>query len=1118
MGRADELQQQIWEFVYGLLPEDESLALRKQISSDPDAARLYAEVKLQTEIVAEAARVKAAPIDFGTVAVKRQQPERVVAGHSRRRKRLIGLLGWAVSLAASLLVAFVGWSYVKPQSPLRPVTFQTERQWLTTVPVQAVVLGPRQLQPRPANNFAVVTRSLDGQPRSAALTYRLYGERDHLLVENHARTGPDGLLHIQSPPEIEARRVRLEVQTEGAGDLALLTHTFDVETAELTTHVIVDKPLCRPGQTLRYRTVTLSRYDLQVRHEVEVQVEIRGPEDQPLADLQSRGRTERGVFHGEFAIPEDFPDGVYRLVVRSPQGLFAEARRDVVVRHFQMPRLRKRLEFARDSYGPGDDVRARFSVASFEGGSLADVPLRVRAEVGGQVVVDHPAVTDARGNYDLNFAMPAAPADGEARLSVTVMQDHMETLNKPIPFAVGDVEVAFFPESGDLVAEVDNRVYFRALDGEGKPVHVEGWILDELDERVAAVRTQRDGRGVFAIVPREGATYRLRIDRPAGTSTEPRLPAVSAEQFVVFDTSQGVVEADAPLRLTLRSARRIGPLMVMATCRGAVVGQQMVAEDPVALRSDGSRVRSVLVPLAENAEGVIRVTAYDLAMPSPRPVAERLVYRRPRQRLTIGLDGLQPAYAPGEQLDLALEIRDESGHPRPAVLGIRVIDDALLTLADDPLTSLTTHFWLTGALADARGLEDANFYLQPDDPAAVEALDLLLGTQGWRRFGRPESALALADRAEVFASRARGRFGVAVQDSAAPHVVADNAGSVQAMVAGSLSSLRAARQADLRRSGLIVLVGGLVLLVAALGLSLMQPSGALRRGAPHLAAAALCLIVGIVWVAADIDSQGQLTWSPAAGGQQWQRLARREDRPQPAADLPADAPSSAATAPESAAVPADAEAWEETAVPMDASEAAPPADAARDPVMGGRASQRVGDDGPGSGESLRTMSRRGRMAEPDAPGPPLAELAEDSPAAAPPAPAQPPAPAASPQRKHPPVRRGSTARSRGAGRSDAAGAARQSPAAVAAARGACRPGSAGPRPIGRTTAACVRRAATCPAGTCDDVAIGAVTAGRSRRGRARTCWTIAPTAVRSSRSGRQLGCAGQRACRGRTCL
>src|SRR6478736_5037641 len=53
-----ELRESMWDLVYGLLSEEESQALVARIKADPDAARLYAEVRLEADLVAQAARVE----------------------------------------------------------------------------------------------------------------------------------------------------------------------------------------------------------------------------------------------------------------------------------------------------------------------------------------------------------------------------------------------------------------------------------------------------------------------------------------------------------------------------------------------------------------------------------------------------------------------------------------------------------------------------------------------------------------------------------------------------------------------------------------------------------------------------------------------------------------------------------------------------------------------------------------------------------------------------------------------------------------------------------------------------------------------------------------------------
>ena len=63
-----------------------------------------------------------------------------------------------------------------------------------------------------------------------------------------------------------------------------------------------------------------------------------------------------------------------------------------------------------------------------------------------------------------------------------------------------------------------------------------------------------------------------------------------------------------------------------------------------------------------------------------------------------------------------------------------VVNQSVLKMADDKtVRTMPTHFLLGGEIKNPEELEHADFLLT-DHPKAEQALDLLLGTQGWRRF------------------------------------------------------------------------------------------------------------------------------------------------------------------------------------------------------------------------------------------------------------------------------------------------------------------------------------------------------------------------------------------------
>src|SRR5262249_35091060 len=91
-------------------------------------------------------------------------------------------------------------------------------------------------------------------------------------------------------------------------------------------------------------------------------------------------------------------------------------------------------------------------------------------------------------------------------------------------------------------------------------------------------------------------------------------------------------------------------------------------------------------------------------------------------------------YAPGEQVKVSLTANNEAGKPAPAIALVAVVDKSVIKMADERTARMMpTHFLLTSEVRHAEDLEYTDVLLS-DHPKAPEALDQLLGTQGWRRF------------------------------------------------------------------------------------------------------------------------------------------------------------------------------------------------------------------------------------------------------------------------------------------------------------------------------------------------------------------------------------------------
>jgi len=502
------------------------------------------------------------------------------------------------------------------------------------------------------------------------------------------------------------------------------------------THLSTDKPIYRPGEVVYMRGVILhhaTHKPLAQAGASAALVEIKGPK----GDVAASGYVtpEESVLGYSWTIPEGQAGGEYTVHVTHPWTGMPPAERKFDIRVYRAPRLRTQIRFLRDGYGPGDDVVAMLEAKRAEGGVPAGAPVTVIARVDGEEAFRGPAEIDTKGNCEARFKLPASIRRGEGTLALVIEDGGVvETASKTIPILLQTVDLTLYPEGGDLVAGVPNRVYFEAFTPAHKPADLAGVVVDGQQHEVAQFRSEHEGRGRFVFTPEADGNYQLKITEPAGITTTYPLPEVKA-QGVVLSAARDVTEARQPVELSLASPAD-GPYTVTLNKREAEVASASVT------LAKGV-VQQVRLDPGE-ADGVLTATVWDSRN---KPVAERLIFRRPAESIRVKIMADSSQYVPGAKAGLTVETTDSSGKPVSAVVGLTVTDDSVLEMIEkrEQAPRLPVMVLLED---DVKELADAHVYLDPDNADAPRAVDLLLGTQGWRRFAMVDAAAFIAQHGD----------------------------------------------------------------------------------------------------------------------------------------------------------------------------------------------------------------------------------------------------------------------------------------------------------------------------------------------------------------------------------
>ncbi len=494
------------------------------------------------------------------------------------------------------------------------------------------------------------------------------------------------------------------------------------------TFVSTDKPIYRAGEKVYVRGVLLNaagHKPLPDAQSANATIEIRGPKGDTVAG--GSAYAQNSVWGFAWEVPEGQSGGQYTIHTTYPWEGHAPADRKFEIRAYRAPRLKSQITFLRDGYGPGEKVSATLDVKRAEGGLPEGAKVSVMARVDGMEIKGESAKVDAKGLCSVAFELPRQIPRGEGTLALVIEDGGVvETASKTIPILLQTVDLQMFPEGGDLIAGYPNRVYLQAVQPNGKPADLVGKLMSKHGGEITEFRTEHEGRGRFQFTPAANSDYYLTISQPAGIKTIYHLPKVKGAGAVIHADKE-VYEKGQPV--TVHVGCKDDAYNVTLSKREVEIAASRVDQSKGGANKPGI-LHQISFNVPADVDGVLSVTVWDkLGL----PLAERLIFRQPANPLNLSITADKKTYTPGQKAKLKIKATDDQGKPVAAMVGLTVTDDSVLEMVEKREQSprLPVMLYLEPEVKD---LADAHVYLDQKNPKAQLATDLLLATQGWRRF------------------------------------------------------------------------------------------------------------------------------------------------------------------------------------------------------------------------------------------------------------------------------------------------------------------------------------------------------------------------------------------------
>ena len=295
------------------------------------------------------------------------------------------------------------------------------------------------------------------------------------------------------------------------------------------------------------------------------------------------------------------------------------------------------------------------------------------------------------------YDKPLTPGDYTRDMTLRVMR--REFKNNPDK---RKLKLSLFPEGGNLIAGVENRVAFEAAMTDGE--EVEGTLIIGSKK----VKTINRGRGMFSIVPERGTETEVTFVTANGEKVSQALPKPEMKGVAIKVTHEGDSIA-INMSLADLNADSLG-LTLMHEAR----------QEKFHVLSDGLSIK-----IGNLATGIHQVTVFDT---QGRVWADRLFFVTKPEQLepTLTIIGEEREIAPYEKVNLKIE-----GKAKDTPISLSVRD----SYQTDPLFdngNIMTEMLLSSEIKGF--IPNPGWFFEKDDEEHQEALDLLMMTQGWRRF------------------------------------------------------------------------------------------------------------------------------------------------------------------------------------------------------------------------------------------------------------------------------------------------------------------------------------------------------------------------------------------------
>ncbi|MDO3628112.1 Ig-like domain-containing protein [Mucilaginibacter sp. BT774] len=332
--------------------------------------------------------------------------------------------------------------------------------------------------------------------------------------------------------------------------------------------------------------------------------------------------------------------------------------------------------------------------------------------------------TNQNGVVSISFTSEKPAELNSSTISADLELEDKKTVTKvfPIQLTPPGIDAQFFPEGGYLISGIRSRVAFKAIKPDGLGIDSKGTIVDNNGTVVANFESQHLGMGAFALTPENGKTYKANFTFADGSQSSFDLPNVRAEgiNLSVNNNAKDSLSIKITTNEGFFQKNRGRTFYVMAQSGGVVCYAAQTVLQNISY--------SATIAKSKFPTGILQITIFSY---KGSPLGERVVFIQNNDQLNLSMKTDQSAYSRRQKTRVLVSAKNKV-LPSEGNFSVSVINESIVPYDDDDAPNILSQLLLS---SDLRGyIEKPGYYFNHHDDNSINDLDVLMLTQGYRRF------------------------------------------------------------------------------------------------------------------------------------------------------------------------------------------------------------------------------------------------------------------------------------------------------------------------------------------------------------------------------------------------